>query len=222
MKRSVFIAMTKEQMIHEIEAYVNHIVFVQDCLTAYKSLMNAINVDNEKINLSSGFFTIVKYALCKCMLTELSKIYIGSGKEKTLNRLINLVLSNLNLLSKKKKISYLEEPEMIEYVEYKKINIKKEIEKLKGELDEKQEVIERLKGIRDKVLAHNDPQYFNGEYNFYEDYPFGMKETEELLFFAEYLCNIFLDNLDNRVICFKSLNADDLFKLLDKVTLEKR
>lgn len=47
--------MTREEMVEELEAYINHIIMAHDCLCAYKSILKASHLYNKQINLALRF-----------------------------------------------------------------------------------------------------------------------------------------------------------------------
>jgi hypothetical protein len=80
--------MPHEEMVAKLEAYLKHIIFAQDFLATYKSILDAIEPYNAQINLAPGFFTLSQYSLSKCLFIELGKLYCGSGDEKTMSKFL--------------------------------------------------------------------------------------------------------------------------------------
>lgn len=206
-------------MIAELEAYLKHIEFAQDCFIAYKSILDSLNPYNEQINLSPGFFTITMNSLSKCLCIELAKLYIGSGQEKTIRKLLNQVSSNRHIFPKEIKTEFVwaDDPSREPDAQIDKININSDIEIAQAQLEQFEPIIVRLKSRRDKYLAHNDPEFFDGKVNPAWTFPVAMCDVHALIHFAGNLCNKLLSYLDRRVIAYQSQNADDLTNLLNKL-----
>lgn len=211
--------MTKNEMIAEVRAYLEHVSFACDCFVAYRSILMSIETYNKQINFAPGFFTLAKHTLSKCMCVELAKLYVGSGKEKTVRNLINQVKANYNLFSKKYEINYETSDDICcgSKREVIKFNIRGIIDDAERTLDEMQPVIKQLRGRRDQYLAHNDPQFFYGEVNPALEFPFTMDDAEKMIQFCGEFCNKLLLNLEGRAICYKTQNADDLQSLLRRL-----
>jgi len=92
--------MNKDEMYSEINAYLQHVNFAKQCYDAYMCLFKIIEENHDIITKASGFFTITKYALNKCLLIELAKMYCGSKQEKNISKLINIASANFHLFTK--------------------------------------------------------------------------------------------------------------------------
>ena len=211
--------MTKEEMIHELDAYINHIIFASDCLAAYTSILDSCRKHNTEINLACGFFTITKYSLSKCLCIELSKLFVGSGDEKNMFKLINNVRSNQQLFPKQLKTTYqyADDPNCPEDVLVEAIDLENDIAQAEIQLARLKPIIDNLKGRRDKFLVHNDPEYFDGTCNPVWDFPLSMSDVQALIDFSAEFCNMLLSYLTGRVVFCQSTNAGDLEILLQKI-----
>ncbi|MBR6500826.1 MAG: hypothetical protein IKT25_04860 [Firmicutes bacterium] len=144
--------MDKEQLIEELEAYLNHIIFAEDCLVCYKSILNGSKNYNKQINLSPGFFGVSMNALSKCLFVELAKLFVGSSRtERTMQKLINIVKANQNLFPKTK-----EEKRQDGNIVIEKINVEEDLQEAESQLIRLKPIIQNLQKRRNKFLAHND------------------------------------------------------------------
>ena len=84
----------QRELYREITAYLQHINFAQNCCVAYKSLYDNIEKNEQILNNAVGFFTITRFALSKCLLIELSKLFHGSSPQRTVRKLIGKVRAN--------------------------------------------------------------------------------------------------------------------------------
>ena len=86
----------QRELYREIAAYLQHINFARNCCVAYKSLYDNIQKNEQILSNAVGFFTITRYALSKCLLIELSKLFHGSDPQRTVRKLIRKVRGNQN------------------------------------------------------------------------------------------------------------------------------
>ena len=198
--------MTREEMVEELEAYINHIIMAHDCLCAYKSILKASHLYNKQINLALRFFTLSQYSLNNCLLIELRKLYYETGEEKTLQKLICQIQANLHLFPKKISHPFLDadDPEKISYVEEIKIILTNDIKEAKKQLTFMEPILNNLKGSRDKYLAHNDKEYFYGKVDPSWDFPISFNDVNTLITIAGDFSNKMLTYLTNRSIIYQS------------------
>lgn len=138
--------MNENEMFSLIESYMQHNNFAHNLYIAYMSLFENINKHNEILNKAPGFFDITRYALSKCMILEFAKLYCGSGEERTIYKLINIVKANLHLFNTKDIQDFCTEAERHMETKLKPI-------------------IDKLKKRRNEDLAHNDKKFFDGSKN---------------------------------------------------------
>ena len=208
--------MDKHKLICEIDAYMRHIVFASDCLVAYKSVLDATTKYNAQINIAPGFFSVSLNSISKCLCVELSKLFLGSGDEKTMRKLINVVKANQNLFPKEKvsMCDWEDAPTHPSTRTIECINIAKDLQNAEIQLEQLQPILSRLKSRRDQFLVHNDPKYFDGANRPEWDFPISISDVQALIYFSAGFCNKLLSYLDNRVVAYRSTNADDLEQLL--------
>lgn len=208
--------MDREQLIGELEAYLRHIIFASDCLVSYKSILDGSSKYNDQINISPGFFSVSMNALSKCLCIELAKLFVGSGSEKTIQKLIGIVRANQDLFPKEKKIPYYwaDNPHRPPMIEREKINIKADLQTAEEQLAKLEPIIRRLKSRRNQFLAHNDPKYFDGSKNPSWDFPISISDVQALIYFSAGFCNKLLSHLDDRIMAYQSSNSNDLEQLL--------
>lgn len=167
----------QKELVKNVKAYLEHLAFIKMCYDAYTVLIKNINEHGDLLEVSVGFFTVTRYALSKCMLIEMAKLYCGSGEEKTINKLIRCVKSNLNLFSSPQ-------------------NIVKLCDDTKHAIDKTcASIIYRLKTRRDQDLTHNDPKWFDGINNPAEANYISPNDFEYLFNLAYNFCSDVLDEL---------------------------
>lgn len=212
--------MDRIQLIREVEAYLRHIIFASDCLVCYKSILDGSAKYNDQINIAPGFFTVSMHALSKCLCIELAKLFVGSGSEKTMHKLVSVVSANQHLFPKQKETLYfLEENQNSRpIVEIQEIHIKEDLRNAEERLAELKPIVECLKSRRNQFLAHNDPRYFDGVKNPSWDFPLSISDVQILISFSADFCNKLLSYLDDRIMAYPSTNAGDLEKLLLQFT----
>ncbi len=191
--------MNKEEMVNEIHSYVKHLVFAKNCLDAYMSLVSVSHNNIDFLSKAPGFFTITQYALSKCLFVEFAKLYCGSGKEKTIIRLLNIVDANINVFTNGnvKDIS-------ICYRTKYNITISP--------------ILEKLKVRRDKDLVHNDPDFFYGDINPAVCNYISQEECTTLFNYGFQLCLSLLDCLPAPHSVQLYYGADDLIELAKDYT----
>lgn len=180
-----------EYMFREIEAYMHHINFAYNCLVSYMSLYNSLEKYSNVLNKAPGFFTITQYALCKCMIIEFAKLYCGSGKEKTITKLINQVKANSNVFSEGNAKSICAEAE----------------KKLLSQINP---IVQKLRHRRDQDLVHNDPLFFYGLENPAVSNYISPAEFQSLHSFAFDLCSALLCALPTTKIITLGSATDDI------------
>lgn len=179
-----------------INAYLQHINFAKNCYDAYRCLFKGINENSPVLNESPGFFTISEYALSKCLLLELAKMFRKNSKEKTVTKLINTVRANMHLFIKG--------------------NVKSQCEYVEKELNTTlKDSVEKLMARRDQDLAHNDPMFFFGRTNPVEKNYISPEECEALIFLVFNFCNDLLRCLSTSESPVLYYGADDLNNLLN-------
>ena len=77
------------------------------------------------------------------------------------------------------------------------------------------EARERLKGIRDASIAHNDKKYFFESDKLYQEFPLTYGEIEDLISAAEAICNLFYSALTGAAMASRPSNIDDIQGLLE-------
>ncbi|MBR5486017.1 MAG: hypothetical protein IKV41_05850 [Oscillospiraceae bacterium] len=213
--------MTKEELIELLETYLRRIRFANDCLISAKSIWSAVLNHNAVINQSSGFFTICLLSLERSMCMELAKLYSGSGEERTIEKLNNIIKANQHLFPSEIDCTptYVGDSEIEIKRVVHKVNVSDMIETFtKGKVFH-EETIKALKARRNKYIAHNDREYFLDEEKLKKDFPVKLKDVEDLITYTGDYCNKILSSLNRTVIAYHSQNADDLSSLLSKVVL---
>ena len=132
-------------------------------------------------------------------MIELSKLFCGSGNEKTIHKLINNVKANGQLFTSK--------PVSTIYTE-----VNKEYENTIEPISTK------LKARRDMDLTHNDPLYFDGQTNPAIVNYISIDECKSLIKFGFELCTSLLSLGEFETNVQLEFGADDLNNLLQIVS----
>ena len=185
----------QQEMFNEIVAYLKHINFAKNCFDAYIALYNNVQKDETILNYAVGFFTVTRYALSKCLLIELSKLFCGSGKERTVYKLINKAEANNNAFTDG--------------------NAKVICKVYKDKFDtDLKPIICMLKSRRDRDLTHNDPAFFAGEINPAQINYISPEECGQLISVVFGLCEELLACLPAfEPVCLET-GADDIDNLI--------
>jgi hypothetical protein len=190
-------------LLRQAEAIGEHARYAHDCYRAYISIFDAIKNDNKRINIASGFFTIVMHSLVTTIMITLARLY-DDREEVSLKKLI------------------------MQFSEFSEIDSGTEcttkLRHLVGQTNEHiiklGSTISNLLSRRDKAYAHNDKRYFNQNQKMLEHFPISQDKLEKLINLA---CNFVFylqDIFDVTPIMPFSENSNDLSKLLQRVTLE--
>ena len=190
-------AICQHELHTEIKAYLQHINFAQNCYSAYKALYENVQNNDCVLNNAVGFFTITQYALSKCLLIELAKLFCGSNKERTISKLINIVQAQQDKFDKGKVLPI--------------------CEKYKVKLEECDPIIAKLKARRDQDLTHNDPIFFFGDCNPAKINYISLNDCEELINLVYNLCRELLDCLPTFDTICLNYGADDLNRFIDSI-----
>ena len=188
---------TQETLYFEIEAYLQHINFAFNCYEAYDALCDIGKTDYDFVNTSPGFFTITRYALSKCLLIEIAKLFCGSGDERTIHKLIKIAKSNNSLFINNRAKQLCEDANNVFANNFAN-------------------TISKIKARRDKDLSHNDPLFFYGNINPSEVNYISPDEIQEILSYSFNFCVELLECLSHREKVILTHGADDLRNLVEK------
>lgn len=185
------------ELYREITAYLQHINFARNCCVAYKSLYDNIQNNAQILNHAVGFFTITQYALSKCLLIELAKLFCGSSKERTIQKLIRIVLANQNA--------------------FHGGDIQSICDSCNKKIGDFSSTITKLKARRDQDLTHNDPVFFYGDCNPAEKNYISLEDCEDLMAFVFIFCKMLLDRLPTFDTIYLDSGADDFDEFIDAI-----
>lgn len=186
----------QEKIRDEIIAYLQHINFANNCLVAYNTLYNRIQYNDQLLNRAPGFFTITQYALNKCLLIELSKLFCGSKPQRTIHQLLSNVIATNDAFTEG--------------------NAKQVYDDAKSKIvTEFAPIGDKLKARRDQDLTHNDPKYFFGDVNPATVNYISFDECQKLINFVFSLCINLLHCLPESSAIPLDNGADDLDYLLN-------
>ena len=187
----------KQQIMqHEITAYLEHINFANNCLVAYRTLYKQIQDNDSLLKKAPGFFTITQYALSKCLLIELSKLFCGTRPQRTIHQLLSNVIATNDAFTEG--------------------NAKQIYDDAKSKIvNEFAPIGDKLKARRDQDLTHNDPKYFFGNVNPATVNYISFDECQKLINFAFSLCINLLHCLPESSAIPLDNGADDLDDLLN-------
>lgn len=195
--------MEKEDWAKEIEAYEDHIFFINDCFCAYMSLFNAQDKFYDILNHAPLFFETCRYCLQKTFFIELAKMYNGGNEEKSLKKLMNLVEQDRNSF----------QGECESFYSDTNICIDDFIVESRHFLDEYKPQISNLKARRDKFLAHNDKAYFDKQKNPISDFPISLPDIKILVCFMNHFISSLNLSVNGSRVCFVSPQYNDFESL---------
>ncbi len=180
-----------------------------------KSLNSAFVDYNEEVNRAPAFFSITYKSLILTLVITTAKLFDSNNPNtKNILKLLNRCASNITIFPKELQTSYINcDNESDNYIEKQKINVSVEIENFKKEYERLD--ISALKKYRNKIYAHNDKEYFIDKSDL-KKMPLKYDDIEELLEFANEVCNRILVILDRRSYMTQSSNIEDVFCLLSK------
>lgn len=187
----------QRELYREITAYLQHINFARNCCVAYKSLYDNIQKNEQILNNAVGFFTITRFALSKCLLIELSKLFHGSSPQRTVRKLIGKVRANQNAFIVG--------------------DIGAICEECERKLEEFDSIITRLAMRRNKDLAHNDPIFFFGDRNPADENYISLDECEDLIAFVFAFGRRLLECLPAFDTIYLDSGADDFNEFIDVI-----
>ena len=189
--------MNENEMFSLIESYMQHNNFAYNLYVAYMSLFENVHKHYDVLNKAPCFFNTTRYALSKCMILEFAKLYCGSGDERTIYKLINIVKANSQLFNKNDIHNFC-------------VEVENHIEtKLKP-------IIDKLKNRRNKDLAHNDKEFFDGLKNPAIENQISCDDIKELYEYTlKFLCHLIeAVPIDKRVVLYEG--TDDLSNFIDE------
>ena len=189
--------MDANEMFCLIESYMIHNNFAYNLYIAYMSLLESNNLYNDIINKASGFFTMAQYSLSKCMVLEFAKLFCGSGEERTINKLINVVEANIHLFETKDVLKHCSNAK-----QYMDITLNP--------------IIKNLKSRRDQDLAHNDKKFFDGKNNPAVESPISCEDIIALYNYIFEFLNYLIESLQiEKKVCLDT-GADDFKSFIEE------
>ncbi|MBK7103700.1 MAG: hypothetical protein IPH62_00235 [Ignavibacteriae bacterium] len=166
----------KVELREYLKKLIHRLLFIKG-LNYQLELLKEWETPNRMIALETGayFFKLVSFSFNRTILIELCML-LDDRENKCL----------LDWLSKAKENSKVIEPtiynsdtnkrEIIKSEEYQKI-----VTEQSEIINSKKDIIERIKGRRDKALAHSDAKYFNDPNDLYIKFPLSNEEINDLL-----------------------------------------
>lgn len=195
--------MKRDEFVKELEGYIRHIRSAYSYFDAYQAIITGLYNNLDEMNLSPGFFTVAKTALHHSLMIELAKLYCErKSSERTLSKLLNLLLENRHLFQDKSDLTDI-------------------IQKATAQLEDMAPEILTLKTGRDKYLAHNDPIYFQNGFTLGDNAPIGYGVVFSMLQFSEKLCLTIFSKFDDRKPCFRMKDSGDLNVLLAQAKINQ-
>jgi hypothetical protein len=186
--------MTKEDIVIEIKIYLRNLTHVNDSFNIYKKLieLNSKPETLEFLNISPAFFQITSYSLEHTFIIGIAKI-IDFHSDKNIFKLIRQCKYNHKLFKESYKI------ELFEH-----------------ELELTSDIINSIKERRDKFYAHADKKYFYDTDKMQDSAPLTYNDFDKLVSVINEGLNGLLQDLNSEVFSKKSLNYNDIEKLVDR------
>jgi hypothetical protein len=196
----------------ELRDYLNKLIFrllYIKGINKQLKLLKKWEIPDKIIALETGayFFKLVSYSFNRTLLIELCMLLCDREKKGI-----------VDWLSKAKENSKSLEPiiynpdsgkrEILRSEAYQKI-----VRKQQELIASKKDIIDRVKGRRDKALAHSDARYFNEPDDLYIKFPLSIKEIGELINIASEILSmqhIYLFGSDLDIQVYTTSNIDTI------------
>jgi len=171
-----------ENLHKEIREYLKRLIHNFLYIQSLQNQLKMINDWNkpekvQAINIGSHFFSLVIYCFHRSILIELSK-YLLKNEKRSIRNFLKIACENASIIGPTKynkvKNGALRVPIKTEV--YRKI-----IRRHKNLIESKEDIIRRLKSIRDQYLAHSDPKFFDNPNAAFQQYSIKNSEIDELL-----------------------------------------
>lgn len=202
--------MSKEELEAKIESYCSRITYLNDCFELHKLMINSQKEYISEINEFPAFYQLAEKSFIHVCIIELAKLY-DYGSDAGLNKLINICESNKNLFLKSfnNEITDCDTGEIVRKYEIT-VDIKKDLQEARNEIENLNEKIGNLKGQRDKFYAHLDKEYQKNPSSLITDYPLNYGDIKELIKTATLICNTFYQDLCRTAHMCQTSNWNDI------------
>jgi hypothetical protein len=127
------------------------------------------------IEVGTHFFGLVSYSFQRAILIELCKL-LSEDEDKSLVDFLRKAKEHANSIDPQIYDIASERHRTVATSQYRSV-----IQQHKKMLDDKKGLIKRIRGRRNKMLAHSDATYFNNPEKIYSKYPINIIEIDELL-----------------------------------------
>jgi len=137
----------------------------------------------DELSQAKHFFAFTTKAHLDCAILTLSRILIKSRDSLSIWKFLNFVESNRPVFFTDafyQRVKH--KPNYIEYwVKHHVPITSEEIQQLKKRIEELEELIRRIKGWRDKVIAHLDRTFYLREKRVSQEYPLRTEELQKII-----------------------------------------
>lgn len=177
------------------EKYNNYIIeeimAIDLMFDAYVGIYNKRVEDINLINMAPAFWRMVIYAFFNNSILMLAKLYDNDSDVISVNKYLNFVEQNGK------------------FIYHRNTNMHIEIDKIRLRFKENENIVAKLKTVRDKCVAHNDKSVINRKIDLYKENNFTIGEINTLIQFVKDMINIFWSEYSNIYEILEATNKGD-------------
>ena len=164
----------------ELRDYLNELIKRYLFITAYVNQFEILDLWDtpnriDTLNKGAHFFHLVDRSFLRTIFVESLKL-VNKREERSLIKWLSQAKTYAKNLKPSKRNRKTDKHELIKVKDYQDIIIENE-----SKIFNQNEIILKIKGIRDKVIVHTDPLYFLNERAVYKKYPVSLTEVKLLL-----------------------------------------
>ena len=164
----------------ELRDYLNELIKRYLFITAYVNQFEILDLWDtpnwiDTLNKGALFFNLVDRSFLSTIFVESLKL-VDEREERSLIKWLSQAKTYAKNLKPSKRNRKTDKHELIKVKDYQDIIIENE-----SKIFNQNEIILKIKGIRDKVIVHTDPLYFLNERAVYKKYPVSLTEVKLLL-----------------------------------------
>ena len=207
-------SLSKDNLCIMIENCLERIRLAKDYLHLHRILNECQQEWLLEMNKSPAFFQIIMRGLQHSYIMETFKLYDSNKDSLSIEKLLDICQSN----SKYFRTEHIDIHQSVddnwpdEYITTK-INTLDDIANAKVELLNFATKINNLTIRRNKFYAHSDKRYVSNLKSLENNAPFTYGDLDDLLMFANKICNTLLFNLNGRRYLTQSSNIEDVKNL---------
>ncbi len=184
---------------------IDEIVEIDAMFDAYIGTYNKLVDHVELINISPGFWSLVYEAFLYYSVLKLAKLYDGDNSVISIEKYINFIEQNLKYI----------------YKENEREIVKKQVRNIKKCLEEKKDIIGKIKTVRDKMIAHNDKKIILEETDLFEEMSFIIAEIHMLIDIVKEIINTFWEEYSDEYEILEIIDKNDYERIFEALEMYK-